>query len=197
MLVLASSSPRRRDLLENAGIPFTVRVSPVDEQVLPEEDAITYVRRLATAKASTVPAAPDDLVLAADTVVCLDGAILGKPSHANEAKMMLKVLNGRTHEVHTGICLRFGMRILVDVATTRVTFIEMTEEEIDEYVRSGEPMDKAGAYGIQGLASRYVQSVDGCYFNVVGLPVSLVCQRMRELGWKLSDLATDSLPLAP
>lgn len=197
MLVLASSSPRRRELLQNAGIPFTVRVAPVDEQLRQGEDAITYVRRLASAKASTAAAAPDDLVLAADTVVCLDGAILGKPSTIGEAKMMLRVLSGKTHDVHTGICLRFGMRTLVDVATTRVTFLPLSAEDIEEYVRSGEPMDKAGAYGIQGLASRYVKSVEGCYFNVVGLPVSLVCQRMAELGWKLSELGTDNFSVLP
>ena len=183
MLVLASASPRRRELLLNAGIAFSVRATNVDETLLPGEKAISYVTRIAEAKAKACPANHADLVLAADTVVCLNGTILGKPSSHSEAKMMLKVLSGKTHEVHTGVCLRFGIRVLTDVATTRVTFLPMSEVEIEEYVRSGEPMDKAGAYGIQGLASRYVQSVEGCYFNVVGLPVSLVCGRMTELGW--------------
>ncbi|MCW5964654.1 MAG: septum formation inhibitor Maf [Bryobacterales bacterium] len=184
MLVLASASPRRRELLLNAGIAFTVRPADVDEAVLPDEDALAHVRRLAIAKASAVAASPDDIVLGADTIVSLEGSILGKPASHSEAILMLKVLSGKTHEVHTGICLRYGVRTLVDVATTRVTFLHIDEADIDEYVRSGEPMDKAGAYGIQGIASRYVKSVEGCYFNVVGLPVSLVCQRLADLGWK-------------
>lgn len=194
MLVLASASPRRRELLLNAGISFTVHATNIDETLAPGEDAVAYVRRLASAKASAAPAGVDDLVLAADTVVCLDGVILGKPASVGEAQMMLRVLSGKTHEVHTAICLRFGLRSLVDVATTRVTFLTMTDEQIEEYSSSGEPMDKAGAYGIQGLASRYIHSVEGCYFNVVGLPVSLVCQRMAELGWKPSELGTDEYP---
>lgn len=194
MLVLASASPRRRELLLNAGIAFTVRAADVDESVLPGEDAVSHVRRLATAKAMAVAASPADLVLGADTTVCLDGAILGKPASASEAKLMLKVLSGKTHEVHTGICLRYGIRTVVDIATTRVTFLSMTEQDIDEYVRSGEPMDKAGAYGIQGLASRYVQGIEGCYFNVVGLPVSLVCQRMADLGWRPREWDGEALP---
>lgn len=194
MLILASASPRRRELLLNAGIAFRVQVADVDEIVLPGEDAVSHVRRLASAKAAAIPAGPADLVLGADTTVCLDGAILGKPASTSEAKLMLKVLSGKTHEVHTGICLRFGIRSLVDVATTRVTFLPMTEEDIDEYVRSGEPMDKAGAYGIQGLASRYVQGIEGCYFNVVGLPVSLVCRRLADLGWKPREWEDEALP---
>ncbi len=195
MLVLASGSPRRRELLLNAGIAFTVRPVDVDERVLPGEDAVSHVRRLAEAKANAIAVGASDLVLGADTVVSLDGSILGKPASASEAKLMLKVLSGHTHEVHTGICLRYGVRSLVDVATTRVTFLPIADADIDEYVRSGEPMDKAGAYGIQGIASRYVQSIEGCYFNVVGLPVSLVCQRLAELGW--SPREWDDEALAP
>lgn len=195
MLVLASASPRRRELLLNAGIAFSVRPAEVDESALPGEDPVAHVRRLASAKANAVSASPSDLVLGADTIVSLDGAILGKPSSHSEAKLMLKILSGKTHEVHTGICLRFGVRSLVDVASTRVTFLPLDEEDIDEYVRSGEPMDKAGAYGIQGIASRFVKSVEGCYFNVVGLPVSLVCQRMAELGWKPREWEGEAWPM--
>lgn len=188
MLVLASASPRRRELLLNAGIPFTVQIPHVDEQAKPGEDAVAYVQRIAAKKAEAVKAAAEDLVLAADTVVSLNGAILGKPISAAEASMMLKALSGNTHEVLTGICLRYGSRSLVDLSVTKVTFLTLGEEDIAEYVRSGEPMDKAGAYGIQGIASRFVHSVQGCYFNVVGLPVSLVCQRIVDLGWSIQDL---------
>jgi septum formation protein len=193
MLILASSSPRRRELLENAGIPFTVRPANVDESVLFGEDAVAHVRRLAAAKAQAVAAGPTDLVLGADTVVSLDGAILGKPRSLSEAKLMLKALSGRTHQVYTGICLRFGLRSLVDVATTEVRFLPISDTDIEIYVRSGEPMDKAGAYGIQGMASRYVSSITGCYFNVVGLPVSLVCQRMADLGWSPREWDDEAL----
>jgi len=193
MLVLASASPRRRDLLLNAAIPFVVQVPNVDESVLPDEAAIDYVQRVACAKANAASTSPGGLILAADTVVCLDGSILGKPASAAEATVMLRLLSDRTHEVLTGICLRYEMRTVVDVARTRVTFLPLTESDIEEYVRSGEPMDKAGAYGIQGIASRYIHSIEGCYFNVVGLPVSLVCQRMNELGWSPRDLEPESM----
>lgn len=194
MLILASASPRRRELLLNAGIPFTVRVPNVDETVLPGEEALAYVRRIAERKALAVSLGPDEIALGADTTVCLNGAILGKPESVGEAKMMLKVLSGKTHQVHSGICLRYGLRTVVDVATTNVTMATMTEEEIDEYARSGEPMDKAGAYGIQGIASRYVTRIDGDYFNVVGLPVSLVYRHILALGWKPRELDTENLP---
>ncbi|MCL4783012.1 MAG: septum formation protein Maf [Bryobacterales bacterium] len=194
MLILASASPRRRELLLNAGIPFAVRVPDVDETVLPGENAIDYVRRMAERKAWAVSIGPDEIALAADTTVCLNGAILGKPASVGEAKMMLKVLSGKTHEVHSGICLRYGGRTLTDASTTRVTFATMTDDEIEEYARSGEPLDKAGAYGIQGLASRYVTGIEGDYFNVVGLPVSLVYKRMLELGWTPKELQNEDLP---
>ena len=168
MLVLASASPRRRELLLNAGIPFVIRVPSVDEAVLPGEAPDTYVKRMAEAKALAVSIGADDLALAADTTVSLGGTILGKPTSVGEAKMMLKILSGKTHEVYTGICFRYGHRTLVDVEKTLVTFSQMSEEEIEEYAQSGEPMDKAGAYGIQGMASRYITRVEGCHSNVVG-----------------------------
>jgi septum formation protein len=194
MLILASASPRRRELLLNAGIPFGIRVPNVDERVLPGEGAVDYVRRMAETKAQAVSVGPDEIALGADTTVCLDGTLLGKPASVGEAKMMLKILRGKTHDVHTGICLRFGSRTLLDHATTRVTFNAMTEEEIDEYARSGEPLDKAGAYGIQGMASRYVAAIDGDYFNVVGLPISLVYRHILDLGWRPSEMETDDVP---
>ena len=180
MLVLASHSPRRREILSNAGIEFVCRPAAVDEKREDGEDSRTHVERLAKAKAMAVDAAPGEIILAADTVVVVDQHVLGKPATREEAAWMLHRLSGREHEVITGICLRSGDRVLVDAETTRVRFVALSEQEIAEYAASGEPMDKAGAYAIQGLASKFIDRIEGCYFNVVGLPVSLVCRRLRE-----------------
>jgi septum formation protein len=153
----------------------------VDETALPEEEAEPYTRRIAEAKALAVDSGPDDIVLGADTTVALDGHLFGKPADAADAERMLRLLSGRRHEVITGICLRQGARLIHDCAVTRVWFVHLSDEEIETYVASGEPMDKAGAYGIQGLASKWVEKIDGCYFNVVGLPVALLYKRLREL----------------
>lgn len=174
MLVLASQSPRRSDILRQAGIPFTVRVAPVDESPLPEEMPQDYVRRIAEQKASAAPAAAEEIVLGADTTVVVEGTMLGKPADANDARRMLGLLAGRRHDVLTGICLKRGKETVRDHATTAVWFAPMTDREIESYVATGEPMDKAGGYAIQGCASRYVEKIDGCYFNVAGLPVALV-----------------------
>jgi septum formation protein len=179
MLVLASQSPRRSDILRQAGIPFTVRVADVDESVLPGESPGTYVRRLAEAKARAVPAAPEETVLGADTTVVIDGEILAKPIDAADARRMLSLLSGRRHEVLTGVCLLRGGAAACDCATTEVVFAPLSEREIAEYVASGEPMDKAGAYAIQGLASKFVERIDGDFFNVMGLPVALVYRRLQ------------------
>jgi septum formation protein len=179
MLVLASQSPRRAEILRNAGIPFTVRVGPVDETPLEAERPGSYVRRLAHAKALAIDAAPDEVVLAADTTVVAHGELLAKPADTAEARRMLLMLSGRRHEVLTGICLRRGDQVITDHASTAVWFAPLTSHEIDEYVASGEPMDKAGAYAIQGLASKFVERIDGCYFNVMGLPVALVYRHLR------------------
>jgi septum formation protein len=173
-LVLASKSPRRAELLEAAGLPFIVRAAEVDETPREAETPEDYVLRLAEEKACAVPCQPDEIVLGADTTVVLDGAILGKPVDAADAARMIDSLAGRRHEVLTGVCLRAGNRIERQCASTSVWFAPMQPSEIREYVASGEPMDKAGAYGIQGLASRYIQRVEGPYTNVVGLPVALV-----------------------
>lgn len=180
MLILASASPRRHELLLAAGIEHVVRAASVDETQYPGEPARIYVQRLAREKARAVDAADEDIVLAADTTVCVDGEILGKPADGGDAKRMLQLLSGRDHFVYTGICLRGQRREIVDVAATRVTFLELSARAIDEYVASGEAMDKAGAYGIQGLASRFVARIDGSYQNVVGLPVSLVWRYLNE-----------------
>ena len=179
MLVLASQSPRRAEILRQAGIPFTVRSAEVDETPREAERPGPYVRRLAEAKARAIAAASDEIVLAADTTVAAAGEILAKPVDAADAKRMLRLLSGRRHEVLTGICIRRGDDVLCDQASTAVWFAPLTEAEIDDYVSTGEPMDKAGAYGIQGRASRFVERIEGCYFNVMGLPVSLVWRHLK------------------
>src|ERR1035438_7592994 len=182
MLVLASQSPRRSEILRQAGIPFTVRPVEVDETPLSGERPRAYVERLALAKALAAPAGPQETVLTADTTVTIDGAVLGKPADAADARRMLALLSGRRHDVLTGICLRKGDSVISDCATTAVWFQTLTEEEIDEYVASGEPDGKAGAYAIQGLASKFVERIEGCYFNVMGLPVALVYRHLARLG---------------
>lgn len=180
-LVLASASPRRRELLENAGIVFSVRVAPVEEKKGENESPAEYVKRLATEKTVGVSASPHEVVLGADTTVVVDGKILEKPVDDEDARRMLRLLSGRRHEVLTGICLRWPEnRLMVDCESTQVTFSELSEAEIEEYVASGEPRDKAGAYGIQGRASKFVERIEGCYFNIVGLPVPLVYRHLRD-----------------
>ncbi len=181
MLILASASPRRHELLQAAGIPHIVRPSWIPEERLPGEPAPVFVQRLAEQKARAVPHSPEDTVLAADTTVCVEDYVLEKPVDDEDAARMLRLLSGRDHWVHTGICLLQNSRSLVDLASTKVTFLKLTEHEIQEYTRSGESRDKAGAYAIQGLASKFVVSIEGCYHNVVGLPVSLVYRHLRAL----------------
>ncbi|HEX5226216.1 MAG TPA: Maf family protein [Bryobacteraceae bacterium] len=181
MLVLASKSPRRQQILRDAGIPFVVRSPDVHEERAPQESAVDYVRRLAQEKAHAVALESDDVILGADTVVVVGGQVLEKPLDSRDAMRMLRALSGREHEVVTGICLRSESRTIVDSAVTRVHFVELTPAEIESYAASGEPMDKAGAYAIQGLASKFIDRVDGCYFNVVGLPVALVYRYWKEL----------------
>lgn len=177
-LVLASGSPRRSELLRAAGIDFTVRVADVDEKVLPNELPRDYVVRLSREKARAV-AADGEVVLGADTTVVALNEIIGKPEDAKDAERMLRLLSGKWHEVLTGVSLVSGSQVSSDVAVTRVKFAKLSDEEINWYVASGEPMDKAGAYGIQGYASRFVERIEGSYSNVVGLPVQMV-YRMLE-----------------
>ena len=182
MLVLASQSPRRREILERAGIPFIVRVSPVEEIRAPGEHARDYVERLALAKAHAVACHADEVVLGADTTVVVDGdVVLEKPVDHADAARMIRLLSGRSHQVFTGICLRTSGRFMIDLEETRVHFVVMSDREIADYVASGEPMDKAGAYGIQGRASKFIDRVEGCYLNVMGLPMSLVYRRLKDL----------------
>ncbi len=174
MLVLASRSPRRSEILRQAGIPFTVRSVPVDETPLDGENPEDYVVRLAEVKALAVEASHDEMVLGADTTVVIGGEMLGKPEDDADARRMLTLLSGRRHEVLTGICLKRGINLMKECAVTKVWFTTMTEREIDDYIASREPFDKAGGYAIQGLASKFIERIDGDYFNVVGLPVALV-----------------------
>jgi len=187
MLVLASRSPRRREILQQAGIPFVVRPAEVDETPLPAEAARHYVMRIAREKANAaaagLPVAGEigEIILGADTTVVIQGEILGKPLDAADARRMLLMLSGQRHEVLTGICLRSASCVIEDCAETSVWFAPLTSPEIDDYAASGEPMDKAGAYAIQGLASKFVQRIEGCYFNVMGLPVAMVYRHLLEM----------------
>jgi septum formation protein len=182
-LVLVSASPRRADLLAAAGFTFEVATVEVDETPRASESPDAYVVRLAGAKALAAEARGEGpaVLLGADTTVVLDGRILGKPGGPSEATAMLEALAGRTHEVLTGVAVRYGGAERVAVDCTRVTFAPLSEADIAWYVASGEPFDKAGGYGIQGRASRFVTRVEGSYSNVVGLPVALVVRLVREV----------------
>lgn len=185
-LVLASQSPRRRDLLRQAGFPFSVRPSEIPEVRNPGECARDYVARLAAEKAAAIEREPHEGVLAADTTVAilLEGIehILEKPADAEDARRMLQLLSGRPHTVYTAVCLKWGGNSLLHVEGTRVYFAELSADEIKDYIASGEPFDKAGGYGIQGLASRFVPRIEGCYFNIVGLPVHRVTTMLAQAG---------------
>ena len=193
MLVLASASPRRRELLTQAGYAFEVHPAHIPEDPFPNEDPIAYVTRLAREKAEAVfaeltnatasdkrasappqVAAAPRVVLGADTTVTLHNHILGKPENPADAARMLRLLSGRTHRVITGIAIVTAARTEVAAEVTAVTFLTLSEKEIEEYIATGEPMDKAGAYAIQGRAARWIPRIVGDYFNVVGLPLALV-----------------------
>jgi septum formation protein len=186
MLVLASQSPRRREILTQAGFHFIVRVPGIDKVRSGTESPADYVHRLALEKARAAAASPEEFVLAADTVVVVDGAVLEKPGSVFEAGEMLRRLSGRSHVVLTGVCLLHGGQEWSGVESTSVFFSAMTEDELRGYAESGEPMDKAGAYAIQGLASKFIERVEGCYFNVVGLPISLVYRLCKQAGYSFN-----------
>jgi septum formation protein len=181
-LTLASGSPRRRELLARLGIELEVVPADIDESALPEERATDYVRRLARAKADAVGG---ELVLAADTAVDLDGAILAKPADAADATRMLWALSGREHQVHTGVALRHGGRTEEAVVTTDVVFAELDPALVEWYVATGEPLDKAGGYAIQGAGAVLVAGVRGSVSNVVGLPLTAVVELTRRHGLDL------------
>ena len=186
-LILASTSPRRAEILRAAGFPFTVISSAVDETPFSRESPHDHVQRLADAKAEIVVgrAVGPAIILAADTVVSIEGRIIGKPRTSEDARQMLEQLSGRSHTVLTGVSLvrlpDAERRAFVE--STTVQFVRLSPDEIYDYISTDEPHDKAGAYAIQGRASRYVSRIEGCYFNVVGLPISRVTQCLVELGW--------------
>jgi septum formation protein len=188
-LVLASGSPRRAELLGGLGLMFEIRPADIDEAVVGDESGRAYVERLAVAKAASV-AGSHELVIAADTTVDLHGELLGKPESGREARAMLRLLSGNTHHVHTGVCVhRIGVdaapRVCVDVVTTAVTFAPLPDRWIDWYVGTGEPLDKAGGYGMQGSAALFVASIDGSPTNVIGLPLAAVARLVNEVGTDL------------
>ena len=189
MLILASGSPRRRELLSQAGLVFTVAAADINEDLLPNEAAAAYVQRLAEEKAqaiwndhrSTDTLEDPLIVLGADTCVVCDGHILGKPKDSADARRMLELLSGRTHAVLTGLAAVAADKTVRDVEITQVTFNQIANAEIAQYIASGEPLDKAGAYAIQGYAARWIPRIEGCYFNVVGLPIARTIALLAEV----------------
>jgi len=182
-LVLASGSPRRAEILERAGWLHEIIVAGIDETVLPNEEPATYVQRLARSKAEAVASRLEDgLVLGADTTVVVANQILGQPVDDADARRMLRLLNAKWHDVLTGVAVvRVGGETRVGYQTTRVRFAEMSEQEIDWYIATGEPFGKAGAYGIQGKASLFIEEIGGDYFNIMGLPIRLVYELTADL----------------
>jgi septum formation protein len=192
-LILASASPRRAEILRNAGIRFEVRPTDLDESRLANELPGDYVRRLALAKALSGASKYRDpvdeaLIVGADTVVVVDADVLAKPTSKDDARSMLRRLSGRVHEVHSGLALlrSSGAEQRVIEEVTQVHFAPLTDREIEGYIATGEPFDKAGAYAIQGIGGRYVTRIEGCYFNVMGLPLARLWSLLRELGWENS-----------
>jgi septum formation protein len=186
-LILASASPRRAQILRDAGVSFSVMSSAIDETPYPHELPERMVQRLANAKAELVAARAvgPAILVAADTAVVLDGQIFGKPRSTEDARRMLELYSGRTHSVVTGVSvIRLPeMERRQFVETTQVTFTSLSRDEVTRYLSTDEPYDKAGAYAIQGQAGRYIPRIEGCYFNIVGLPLSHLVETLRELGW--------------
>jgi septum formation protein len=182
-LLLASASPRRREILENLGFEFEILPSNVDESEVPWNDPVKSAKLLAEIKAVDAQMTrPRKTIIAADTIVLCDGQVMGKPGSPEEAKEMLVALSGRMHEVVTGLALIATPNIrIIEAESTRVFFRELRPEEISRYIETGEPFDKAGAYAIQGYASAFIEKIEGCYFNVVGLPVSRLFGMFRRL----------------
>ena len=191
-MILASQSPRRIELMREAGYDITVMPADIDETPLADESPLQLVERLATAKAQAVARAraiadgvgdPNEIIVAADTIVAIDGEKLGKPRDVQDAESMLRRLSGRSHQVATGVCIACGNTCTPFTEVTDVTFYALSDSEIEAYVASGEPMDKAGAYGIQGIGGRMlVQKIDGDFYNVVGLPIARLVRELRALG---------------
>ncbi|WP_353265442.1 Maf family protein [Gemmatimonas sp.] len=184
-IILASQSPRRRELLAQIGLAHEVRPADIDESVHPGEEPVPHCERLARDKAHTLALVhPDAVVIGSDTIVVIDGAILGKPRDAADAVTMLERLSGREHTVYTAVAVAQGGRTLSAVEAVRVQFRALTREQIEAYVNTGEPMDKAGAYGIQGFGATIVQRIDGDYFAVMGLPLGKLVELLVGLGYQ-------------
>ncbi|MGN0999405.1 MAG: Maf family protein [Faecousia sp.] len=186
-VILASQSPRRKELLGLFHIPFTVCAADIDEAMDSEKDPFDEVARVSALKALAVPRGEDDVVIAADTIVVCQGLVLGKPCDPENARQMLRLLSGRDHQVMTGITVVRGQRRESVTEVTDIHFRELSEGEIERYVRSGEPMDKAGAYGIQGGAALFAEKMVGDYYNVMGLPVCRLFQMLRDIAPELTE----------
>ncbi len=197
-IILASISPRRQEMLQELGIPHELYTPDVTEEWEPESDPSFVARDLAVRKAKSCPD-NEAMVIAMDTLVAFRKKKLGKPIDASEARSMLRLLSGKTHRVITGVALRMGMRLVSDIEITRVTFRKLSETEIDWYISTGEPMGKAGAYGIQGKGRLFVDRINGCFYNVVGFPVSCFQRLLHQLdhdrlSFLLQDVSADSRP---
>jgi len=186
-LILASQSPRRRELLGLFHIPFTVRVADIDETMDPAQAPYDEVARVSLQKALAVPREDDDVVIAADTIVVCQGQVLGKPADEADAYRMLRLLSGRDHQVMTGMAVLRGDRQIVRTEVTDIHFRELTDQEIEAYIRTGEPMDKAGSYGIQGGAALFAEKLVGDYYNVMGLPVCRLGQILKMIAPEFTE----------
>ena len=184
-IILASQSPRRRELLAKLGLPFTVQAVRADETMDPGLDPRQEVARVSRVKAMAAQAGPEDVVIAADTIVVYQGRILCKPRDKAQAADMLAMLSGRDHQVMTGYTLRRGSQVITGTEVSHIFFRPLDPAEIRAYVETGEPMDKAGAYGIQGMGALFIPRLEGDYYNVMGLPVCALAQQLRQLGVKI------------
>ncbi len=179
-VILASQSPRRKELLGLLNIPFTIRVADIDETMDPALDPALEVVRVSRLKAQAIEKDPTDIVIAADTIVVCNGRVLGKPADAADAKAMLQMLSGKAHQVITGLCVAQGDRYVTHAEVTDVYFRTLTETEIDDYIQTKDPLDKAGSYGIQSGGAIFVEKIVGDYYNVVGLPVCRLYQILQQ-----------------
>lgn len=186
-LILASQSPRRKELLRLIGLPFVIRVADIDETMDPAADPAREVARVSRQKAEAIAHTPEDIVIAADTIVVLEGKVLGKPTDAAHAGAMLAALSGKDHQVMTGVTVLKGEQVLTHTEITDIHFRPLSQKEIRRYVATGEPMDKAGAYGIQGGAALFVQQLRGDYYNVMGLPVCRLYEMLCALAPELME----------
>ncbi|MBE6631994.1 MAG: septum formation inhibitor Maf [Ruminococcaceae bacterium] len=195
-IVLASNSPRRKEILSSLGLSFTVRPTDAEESADPSLSPEEYVKECARLKAEEARkyAKDGELVITADTMVFKDGAVLGKPRDREDARRMLRLLSGSSHQVCTGVSVYYRGKTVCGSETSSVYFADLSDEEIDRYIRTGEPMDKAGAYGIQSLGGIFVQRIEGNYFNIVGLPVFRLASMLKEhFGIHISEIRDDLL----